>query len=583
MMRTARPRISRKWCSVIGVALLGIGLAAAGNGSAQAAAPAAHPSATQPATASGGTYVALTPARVVDTRSGLGGYTKIAAQSWADVQIAGRGGVPATGVAAVVVQVTSTAATAAGFVSAYPADAARPLASNLNFAAGATTSNLVTVRLSAGGRIDLYNGSGGSTHLIVDVQGYFRAGAATVPGSFRILAPTRILDTRGSIGASGPVGALSTVGLQVAGRGGVPASGVAAVAVNVTVTAPTAPGYVTIYPSGSTRPSASSLNFGTGQTVPNLVIVPLGSNGKINLFNGSAGPSQLIADVQGYFLSGSPSASGGFKALNPRRILDTRSGLGGSHRAAANAETKIHIEGAGGVPASGVSAVVLNVTGVAPAAAGSMTAYPTGVVRPNASNLNFDLGHTRANAVIVPVDSFGWISLSNNSPGSVDELADVAGYFLGSGIAPNVIGPYTYGPFTMGMTMAQAQAVYPALNPTPPTFNACGHADLPQASLVFNHGTTKLSFVRANVAVQTGNGIRFGDTVGSILSRFPWAETFPSAPSLSMAVTQAEKAKARPTEYWFLLAGGSDPNTYLPKASDTVTGVALNLDQGCFD
>ena len=583
MTNPVRPRTSRKWCSILAVVLLGVGLAATGTGSAQAVGVAGDPSAAGSTTASGGTYVALTPARVVDTRSGLGGYTKIAAQSWADVQITGRGGVPATGVAAVVVQVTSTAATAAGFVTVYPGDAARPLASNLNFAAGATTSNLVTVRLSAGGRVNLFNGSEGSTHLIVDVQGYFRSGAATAPGSFRTLPSTRILDTRGNIGVAGPVAALSTVGLQVAGRGGVPTAGVAAVAVNVTVTAPTAPGYVTIHPGGSIRPSASSLNFGSGQTVPNLVVVPLGSNGKINLFNGSAGRIQLIADVQGYFLSGNPAAPGGFKALIPRRILDTRSGLGGSHRAAANAETKIHIEGVGGVPAAGVSAVVLNVTAVAPSAAGSVVAYPTGVVRPNASNLNFDLGHTRANAVIVPVDSFGWISLGNNSPGSVDELADVAGYFLGAGIAPTVIGPYTYGPFTMGMTMAQAKAVYPALNPTPPTQVRCGEADLPAATLLFNRDTTVLSWVRTNGKVQTANGIRFGDTVGSVLQRFPWAHTPVNDVALTLAVTQAENNKPEPTAYWFSVAGDRDPVTELPKPSNTLSGVSLNAGQRCFD
>ena len=583
MATVIRSGTSRKWWTIAGIVLLSLGLAATGNGPAQAAVPAAHPSAAPTAPAAGGSYVALTPVRVLDTRTGLGGYTKIFADSWADLQVGGRGGVPATGVGAVVVQVTATQASAPGFITVYSTFDAIPLASNLNFRAGDTTSNLVTVPVNADGRIDLYNGSTGSTHLIVDVQGYFRSGAATAPGSFRALPPARVLDTRGNNGAAGPVGALATVGVQVAGRGGVPASGVAAVAVNVTATTPTRSGYVTVYPSGSTRPSASSVNFDTGQTVPNLVIVPVGSNGKINLFNGSTGRIQLIADVQGYFLSGSGTGTGGFKALNPQRILDTRSGLGGSHRAAAKVETKIHVEGAGGVPASGVSAVVVNVTAVTPSTAGNLVAYPTGVPQPNASNLNFSLGHNRANLVIVPVDSFGWISLGNNSLGSVDELVDVAGYFLGTGIAPTVIGPYTYGPFTMGMTMAQAEAVYPALNPTPPTFNACGHADLPQAYLLFNKDSEVLSWVGPNGVVEAGNGIRFGDTVGSVLHRFPWAETFPNDKPLTMAVTLADKAKAVPTEYWFRVAGDPDPVTNLPQPSNTISGISLDQGQHCFD
>lgn len=557
MATGVRPSTCRKWCSIVGVTLLGVGLAVAGNTSAQAA-PAA-PAAVSAAAATGGTYVALTPARVFDTRTGLGGYTKIAAESWAEVQIGGRGGIPAAGVAAVVVQVTTTGSTASGFLTAYPADGSKPLASNLNFPAGGTTSDLVTVGVSSAGRIDLFNGSAGMTHMIVDVQGYFRSAVASAPGSFRALTPARILDTRSNTGASGPVGALATVGLQVAGRGGVPASGVAAVAIDVTATAPAKPGYLTVYPSASTRPSASSLNFDIGRTVPNLVIVPPGSNGKIDLYNGSAGQVQLIADVQGYFLSGPVSAASGFKPLTPHRILDTRSGLGGSSRALAKAETKIHVQGAGGVPASGVSAVVVNVTAVAPSAAGSLIAYPTGVIQPNASNLNFDAGANRANQVIVPVDSFGWISLRNNSFGSVDQLADVAGYFLGTGIAPNVIGPYTYGPFTVGMTITQAQAVYPALNPVYPTFSMCGHADMTQASLLFNKGSKVLSWVTVVGPVQTANGVRTGDTVGSVLSRFPWADTFPTSPGLTLAVTQAEKAKPVPTEYWFTRNGTDDP------------------------
>lgn len=582
MATVIRSGTCRKWCTIAGIVLLSIGLAATGNGPAQAAVPAAHSSAALTAPAAGGSYVALTPARVLDTRTGLGGYGKIFAYSWADLQVGGRGGVPATGVAAVVVQVTATQASAPGFITVYSTFDAIPLASNLNFGAGDTTSNLVTVPVSADGRIDLYNGSTGSTHLIVDVQGYFRAGAATAPGSFRALPPARVLDTRSNNGAAGPVGALATVGLQVTGRGGVPATGVAAVAVNVTATTPTRSGYVTVFPSGSTRPSASSINFDTGQTVPNLVIVPVGSNGKINLFNGSTGQIQLIADVQGYFLSGSVTGTGGFKALNPQRILDTRSGLGGSHRAAAKVETKIHVEGAGGVPASGVSAVVVNVTAVAPSTAGNLVAYPTGVLQPNASNLNFTLGHNRANLVIVPVDSFGWISLGNNSIGSVDELADVAGYFLGTGTTPTVMGPYSYGPFTMGMTVAQAKVAYPALTTTPASGTACAVADLPQASMLFNPGTTALSFVIPHGPVQTGNGIRLGDTVHSVLGRFPWAVTYPSDPPMSMAVTLAEKAKAVPTEYWFLVSA-LDPHTDLPEPNATVTSINLDRGQNCFD
>ena len=88
--------------------------------------------------------------------------------------------------------------------------------------------------------------------------------------------------------------------MTVVGRGGVPASGVGAVVVNLTVTQPSAPGFITAYPTGTERPNASSLNFIPGQTVPNLVVAKVGQNGQISLFN-SAGATHLVADIVGYF------------------------------------------------------------------------------------------------------------------------------------------------------------------------------------------------------------------------------------------------------------------------------------------
>ncbi len=131
--------------------------------------------------------------------------------------------------------------------------------------------------------------------------------AASAPADFRPVVPVRVLDTRTGIGV--PVGAVAAgaaLSVPVLGVGGVPASGVSAVVVNVTVTAPTAAGYVTAYPDGAARPTASNLNFSPAQTVPNLVIVAVGADGKISLFNGSAGTVHLVGDIAGYYL-GAPS------------------------------------------------------------------------------------------------------------------------------------------------------------------------------------------------------------------------------------------------------------------------------------
>ena len=109
-----------------------------------------------------------------------------------------------------------------------------------------------------------------------------------------------------NLGVTGPVPALGTVSLQVTGQGGVPATGVSAVVVNVTAVNPTSSGYITVWPSGTTRQQTSNLNFQAGQNIPNLVVVPVGADGQIQLFNGSSGTVQLLADVTGYIVGTVP-------------------------------------------------------------------------------------------------------------------------------------------------------------------------------------------------------------------------------------------------------------------------------------
>jgi hypothetical protein len=138
------------------------------------------------------------------------------------------------------------------------------------------------------------------THLIADVNGYFPAGTTYQP-----LDPARLLDTRPAettidrqfLGAGlRPAGTVTE--LTVTGRGGVPA-GAATVVLNVTVTEPTVPGFITVYPCGITRPVASNLNYEVGTTAANAVIVKIGTDGRVCLFNSN--PTQLVADVNGYF------------------------------------------------------------------------------------------------------------------------------------------------------------------------------------------------------------------------------------------------------------------------------------------
>jgi len=236
-----------------------------------------------------------------------------------DVTVVGRGGVPASGVDAVAINVTATGSTGESFLTVYPAATTRPTASNLNFKAGRTNPNMVIAKVGAGGSVSVFNFSG-STDVIIDVLGWFPSG-----GAFTAVTPARLLESRsglvtvdGQFNGTGAVGPGATQQLPVLGRGGVPGSGVGAVAVNITSTGATAESYLTVWPTGVSRPTASNLNYTAGQTTPNMAIVPVGAGGQISLFN-FAGTTDVIVDVLGWFPAGS-----GFAGLTPARLLDTR-------------------------------------------------------------------------------------------------------------------------------------------------------------------------------------------------------------------------------------------------------------------
>ncbi len=419
-------------CALFGAP--GVALAATSTGAQVAAAEVKTPASPL---VPPGTYKSLSPSRLLDTRANVGANGPVAALGTVHLPVLGKGGVPATGVAAVVLNVTVNAPAQPGNITVYPDATTMPLASNLNFVPGQTIPNLVVTKVGANGNVALTNNSPGTVQLIADVAGYYLSGTPTAPGTYVPLNPARVLDTRTNLGATGPVAASGTVHLPVLGKGGVPATGVAAVVLNVTVNAPAQPGNITVYPDATTMPLASNLNFVPGQTIPNLVVAKIGANGNIALTNNSPGTVQLIADVAGYYLSGTPTAPGTYVPLNPARVLDTRTNLGATGPVAALNTVHLPVVGMGGVPATGVAAVVLNVTVNAPAQPGNITVYPDATTMPLASNLNFVPGQTIPNLVVAKIGANGNVALTNNSPGTVQLIADVAGYYL-SGPTPSI-------------------------------------------------------------------------------------------------------------------------------------------------
>ncbi|HWI05559.1 MAG TPA: hypothetical protein VNT52_17265, partial [Acidimicrobiales bacterium] len=283
------------------------------------------------------------------------------------------------------------------------------------------------------GKVSMYNNLG-SVNVAADIQGYFQGD--TTGSTYIPLAPARILDTRvGTGGTSAPVGPGGTIELKVTDAGGVPAAGGTAVALNVTATNVSGlESYLTVWPSGSSRPVASNLNFIQGQTVPNLVIARVGAEGRISIYN-NVGNVDVVADTQGYFaapVEAPPLPGSVYYPANPARILDSRTGLGvpGGHQGQLGTASTIDVQvtGQGGVPANATS-VVLNVTAAdSPGPDSYLTVYPTGTARPLASNLNFVAGQTVPNLVIAKIGSGGRVTIYNNL-GSTVVVADVQGWF----------------------------------------------------------------------------------------------------------------------------------------------------------
>ena len=116
---------------------------------------------------------------------------------------------------------------------------------------------------------------------------------------------------------------------------------VTGVILNLTGIAPTSATYLTVHPGGGTRPPTSNLNPRKGQTVANLVVVPVGPGGSVSVYN-AAGNTHMAIDVLGYFRAG---VGAGYVALDPpTRQLDTRTGTG-LRRTRARAEQHLQPEG----------------------------------------------------------------------------------------------------------------------------------------------------------------------------------------------------------------------------------------------
>jgi hypothetical protein len=431
---------------LVSIALVGAGAVAAVPSSSSAAGglrqsvgnPVASPVTVR---SEANAFAPLQPGRLLDTRptgatidSLSAGAGSVAARGVVEVRVIGRANVPASGVSAVVLNVTAIGEDEGGYVTVFPTGSPQPTASNINYEPGQPTANLVVAPVGQDGKVSIFVSS--KAHVIADVQGWF----SQDPG-FTSLQPARLLDTRsgaptvdGVSSSGGAVAADGTVSVKVIARGSVPVSGAKAVVLNVTAIGEDDGGYVTVFPSTTTQPTASNINYQAGQPRANLVVAPVGPDGQVSIFVSSK--AHVIADVQGWF-----SQDPGFTSLQPARLLDTRAGAetvdgAQSGRGALNADGVIELPvvARGSVPATGAGAVVLNVTAIGETDGGFVTVFPAGSPQPNVSNINYPAGQPTANLVVAPISN-GKVSLFVSSRAHL--IVDVQGWFpVGAFVPP---------------------------------------------------------------------------------------------------------------------------------------------------
>ncbi|MBD0689491.1 right-handed parallel beta-helix repeat-containing protein [Streptomyces sp. CBMA123] len=386
------------------------------------------------AVTAGSEYVAFGPTRLLDSRDGSG-TPKVGGFSTTRVQVAGANGIPA-GATAAVLNVTVTDSTGAGHVTVY-ADGSPsvPTTSNVNYTAGQTVPNMVVAQVGAGGYVDLQN-AGAPLDLVVDITGYFVRSPAA---GYTPLSPSRLVDTRFGTGApQSPVDAGQSLPVQIAGAAGgqLPASGITAVALNVTVTNPGTAGHLTVYPGGQQAPNASNLNFTAGQTVANSVVVPVGPDGTVRVLNAAGSSSDVIVDVVGYYGPGGRSA---YLPLAPTRLLDTRDTTTWQY-GPVSPWSYVYMPMSSGRP--DITAFALNATvtdtvsdghlSVAPdpnTLAAYQGKYASTLSPPSVSSLNWTAGETVPNLVQAPTGANGLIDFWNVADGTSNLIVDVFGFY----------------------------------------------------------------------------------------------------------------------------------------------------------
>lgn len=363
-------------------------------------------------------FIPVTPCRVADTRNPAGpfGGPEPTAGSSREFDIPKSAcGVPSSAVA-YSLNVTVVPNGSLNYLTLWPSGQARPNVSTLN-SDGRVKANAAIVPAGASGSVSVFVTD--STHIILDIDGYFVPAGTASALDFYQLPPCRIADTRQAAAPlGGPFLAANTIrNFPVQTSNCNLPSTAKAYSLNVTAVPHSTLNYLTAWPSGQKPPNVSTLNASTGAVTANAAIVPAGAGGSISIY--VYDDADVILDVSGYF---APPATGGLSLYTaaPCRVIDTRP-------SAFTSTIAVNVQGGVCAPPPTAEGYILNATVVPESPLNYLTLWsPGGSSQPYVSTLNADDGAVTSNMAIVPV-TYGSIDAYAN--GTTNLILDFSGYF----------------------------------------------------------------------------------------------------------------------------------------------------------
>jgi hypothetical protein len=363
---------------------------------------------------------ALNPARLLSLRQGT-----VHRHGSIDVPVTGRGGVPATGVGAVVLSITVKAARKGGSLSVFPAGQDKPDAASIRFAKGPRRSTTVVVPVGSDGRVRLANDSA-KAHVGVDVDGWFDTDGSDAPGQVAPMTAARVLNTRSGLGGTrGRLGPKAARRFVVTGRGGVPTGGVSAVWLNLVAADATGRGSITLYPAGRHQRAVTTLTYTPHRQASTLVLATVGRSGSVVIRDRGA-RTHLTASVVGWVDNGSNAAEARYTTVTPTSVFDTHDP--GAEPLHPGSRRDFQVTGQGEVPASGVSAVMLQVEADESTHNGSVVFFAPGRKGHAPAKVSYWKSSGAAQTVMVAVPGDGRIRLLNRAA-TTGLRVDVIGYY----------------------------------------------------------------------------------------------------------------------------------------------------------